>query len=388
MEHQTADQLPRFSSRRGREGLRLRQLGQPDDCARLEHIDTSTKRSTKKNISSAKIQRYSHCKEKAWGRRALVHKEISFEDLPEEMLIEIFSHLDTWTKGSVSQVCRKFYDAAACPRVWQNAIVPVRNPAFVYSYGGYVHAPIRKLYGAQYLDTAIRDFIDVCSIRRIKLIGPNLLRDPEHFLQLAAEVPQLSYLHVYNGVIGAAALHTIASNFPFLDHLVLDGGEWKASDFTNVAACLRMSSVRQLTLINQTLLVDRTVNGMLRAYFADAIDGENHQGDVSGRLTVVRLQQCPRLTRTGVQSRPCVAVIHVRRHGGGDGVTPHSARRPFRPVGVGCVSPDNTTDWPTLTALAARTTALPSPVGSDTRDKTGCPATPAAAANTDWSLIS
>eukprot|EP00041_Stephanoeca_diplocostata_P017011 m.338253 g.338253 ORF g.338253 m.338253 type:complete len:294 (+) comp20557_c0_seq36:618-1499(+) len=231
-------------------------------------------------------------------------------------------------------------------------------------------------------------FADVCSIRRIKLIGPNLLRDPEHFLQLAAEVPQLSYLHVYNGVIGAAALHTIASNFPFLDHLVLDGGEWKASDFTNVAACLRMSSVRQLTLINQTLLVDRTVNGMLRAYFADAIDGENHQGDVSGRLTVVRLQQCPRLTRTGVQSRPCVAVIHVRRHGGGDGVTPHSARRPFRPVGVGCVSPDNTTDWPTLTALAARTTALPSPVGSDTRDKTGCPATPAAAANTDWSLIS
>lgn len=224
-------------------------------------------------------------------------------------------------------------------------------------------------------------------------------------------MPQLKHLHVYDGVISAGSLQAIASSFLSLDHLILDSGGWKTTDLTNVAHCLRTSSIRQLTLINHPALVDRDINGMLREVFA------NDNAHNNRPMEILVLMQCPRLTWDGIAPRPGLSVHRVGRgRHAPNVVTPHGARRPFYPIGVGTVADDNVTDWPTLEALAVRTRmAERSGVGVVAESHTGHRGTPLCESttghgtcsdgsgsadtshddtdvhmehNTDWSLIS
>eukprot|EP00040_Diaphanoeca_grandis_P029672 m.174208 g.174208 ORF g.174208 m.174208 type:complete len:404 (-) comp31758_c0_seq1:44-1255(-) len=172
---------------------------------------------------------------------------LNLQTMPVEILEHMFRFLDTWTLGGAAQVCKQWALASRAPGLWHDAVLPIRNPAFVRKFGGYVHDPsATRMYGASFLSPKDKSFVKAHAILKVKLLGPNIHREPCHIAQLATEIPRLTELHLDRCVLGEPALIAIATNMSHLKHVVVTS-DW------NSEQCHRLG---KLKMIDTLTIVD------------------------------------------------------------------------------------------------------------------------------------
>jgi hypothetical protein len=207
----------------------------------------------------------------------------TFADLPQELLETIFECIDcAWTLGAAAQVCTRWTEVLQLvPRLWQSIVLPIRNPVFTPSLGGWVSGPIRRAVGAEVLPPAHRELVSSAGISRARMIGPNIHRDTHHISQLAVEIPSLQELFLQRCVLTEPSIRQIAIEMKSLRRVVIEYG-WTAVQL-NLLQHLP-PSVATLTIIGCPLR-DRTLGLLLR---------------LLPWLTNLNLVQCDRVTRHGL----------------------------------------------------------------------------------------
>lgn len=287
----------------------------------------------------------------AWGKPVAAESgqwgpSATIIDLPSELLEAIFSFLAcTWSLGAVAQVCRSWNSVVRHPKLWSDILLPVRNPVFVSSLGGWTTASLRKVYGAEVLQPDRRELVAAAGISRIRLVGPNILKEAHHISQLAVEVPSLKELVLHRCPLTEPAIRQVAIEMPSLQRVVIEH-DWTPVQLNLLQHLPR--SVQSITIVDCALLRDRTLGLLLR---------------LMPWLSELRLISCDRVTRCGLQE--CATRYHntkiVHPYLGATTVQPwRPTSRTYRPA------PDEVLGQPEplLTGFSVLPTAWPNPATS------------------------
>ena len=156
--------------------------------------------------------------------------------LPQELLIMIFTMIgdiwgDAFSIGAAAQVCRSWYHASQCRRVWRGCCISIWNPQFVpllseldlgeTARSFLVLAEGPRASGYYYITRTVLENVRRFDIRRLRLRGPDCAHDPIHFKTLGREVPQLEELVLDRLDVGRYGYRAIHNHFPQLKHLII-----------------------------------------------------------------------------------------------------------------------------------------------------------------------
>eukprot|EP00039_Didymoeca_costata_P015726 m.272514 g.272514 ORF g.272514 m.272514 type:complete len:396 (+) comp16273_c0_seq1:85-1272(+) len=173
--------------------------------------------------------------------------QVNLNELPLELLERIFAFLDTWSKGAVSIVCKRWNNATKAPAVWRNAMVVVRNPVWVREHAGLVLASGPRTVGAEILGSRLREGLARKGVNKAILAGPNIHHEKAHLAQLAIEMPTLETLVLFRCPLGTpSAVRAVDNAMVHLKHLVVVGG-WSSRT---------LQFLREMKRINHLTLID------------------------------------------------------------------------------------------------------------------------------------